>query len=99
MFKVLVDTKNRRSVFPFETEWAARYFATSLLERARNNLEYCPTIDVINNETGEITFQIPEIQPCEYYPYDEWVKLESTGYDLCSSCPSKDCVVRIKSSW
>ena len=99
MFKVSINSNNRKSIFPFHNEWTARYFATSLLETARNNLEYCPAIDVINDETGEVTFQIAEIQPCEYYDYDDWVKLETTGFDLCSSCPNRDCVVRIKSSW
>lgn len=99
MFKVCINSNNRKSIFPFDTEWAAQYFATSILERARKNLEYCPAIDVINDETGEITFQISAILPCEYYDYGEWVRLETTGFELCNSCPNKDCVVRIKSSW
>jgi hypothetical protein len=94
MFKVQIDLKNRYSIFPFQSEWAARYYATSLLEKAHNNLEYCPAIIIINTETGEIVYEQDEICPCEYFSLEELNNFKRTGFRVCDNCYKKDCALR-----
>ena len=94
MLKVYVDLKTRKNIFPFSSEMGAIYFATSRREYAEHHLEYLPAIDIVNDETGEVVYQSPEICPCEWRPCKEFATLQARGYDLCKSCLRKDCGLR-----
>lgn len=91
MFKVIVNLPARKEIFPYDSEMGAIYFATLLRERAYRHKEYCPSVDVMDNETGEIVFQIPAIYPCEYYSSREFGNILRQGNRPCRACPNHHC--------
>ena len=94
MFKVIVNLPNRKEIFPYDSEMGAIYFATLVKERAYRYQQHCPSVDVMDNETGEIVFQIPEIFPCEYYHGREFSKVRRHGDSPCRTCPNHNCGIR-----
>lgn len=94
MFKVIINLPNRKEIFPYDSEMGAIYFATLIKERAYRHQEHCPSVDVMDNETGEIVFQIPEIFPCEYYHGREFSKVRRQGDSPCRTCPNHNCGIR-----
>jgi hypothetical protein len=94
MLKVYVDLKNRRTILPFETEMGAIYFVTSCREYAERHLEYLPAMDVVDDTTGEVVFQSPEVTPCEYHTWEDFTKALDRGDNPCQSCLKRDCGLR-----
>ena len=94
MLKVYIDLKTRKTIFPFESEMGAIYFATSLRERAERLMDYLPAIDIICDETGEVIYQSPEICPCEWYNSKDFGKAQARGANLCATCLKSDCGLR-----
>ena len=94
MFKVIVNLPARKEIFPYDSEMGAIYFATLVKERAYRHQEHCPSVDVMDGETGEIVFQIPEIFPCEYYHGREFSKACRRGDGPCRTCPNQNCGIR-----
>lgn len=91
MLKVCLNFPNRKNIFPFDSELGAIYFATSLREYAQGRAEYLPSIDVIDNETGEIVYQSPEIHPCEWLKISNLEKAVLSEDSPCKNCPNHDC--------
>jgi hypothetical protein len=91
MFKVIVNLPARKEIFPYDSEMGAIYFATLVKERAYCHKRYCPSVDVMDDETGEIVFQIPAIYPCEYYHGREFSKIRRQGDSPCRACPNHTC--------
>lgn len=94
MFKVIVNLPARKEIFPYDSEMGAIYFATLVKERAYCHQGYCPSVDVMSNETGEIIFQIPEIFPCEYYREKDFKNARRQGESPCRTCPNHNCCIR-----
>lgn len=91
MLKVIVNLPSHKNIFPFSSEFGAIYFATSLREYAEGRAEYLPSIDIVNDETGEIVYQSPEITPCEWFKAADLRKLALSENSPCKNCPNHDC--------
>jgi hypothetical protein len=94
MFKVYLDLKTRKNIFPFSSEIGAIYFATSLREYAEGRHEYLPAIDIINDETGEVIYQQMEITPCDWMKYEDLMKVILTDDSPCKICLRQECGLR-----
>ena len=91
MIKVIVNLPHGKNIFPFNSEMGAIYFASSLREYAEMHREYLPSIDVVNNETGEVIYQVLEIHPCEWLKLDDLQKAVLSEDSPCKNCPNHDC--------
>ena len=91
MIKVIVNLPHGKNLFPFNSEMGAIYFATSLREYAEMHREYLPSIDVVNNETGEVVYQVLEIHPCEWIKTSDLERAVLSEDSPCKNCPNHDC--------
>jgi hypothetical protein len=91
MLKVYVDLKTHKNIFPFNSEFGAIYFATSLREHAEHHREYLPEIYIINDETGEVIYEQSEIAPCDWIKSEELVNIILTDDTPCKNCPKREC--------
>lgn len=91
MLKVYVDLKTHKNIFPFNSEFGAIYFATSLREHAEHHREYLPEIYIVNDETGEVIYEQSEITPCDWINYEDLTKIILTDDCPCKTCLRKEC--------
>ena len=91
MLKVIVNLPNTKNIFPFNSEFGALYFATSLREYAELHHEYLPSIDVVDDETGEVMYQSPEIRPCEWLNLSDLERTILSEDSPCKNCHNRDC--------
>ena len=91
MLKVIVNLPHTKNIFPFNSEFGAMYFATSLREQAEMRKQYLPSIDIVDDETGEVIYQSPEITPCEWFKSTDLCKAVLTNDSPCENCPNRNC--------
>jgi hypothetical protein len=94
MLKVYIDLKTHKTIYPFNSEIGAIYFATSLREYAEHHREYLPALHIINDETGEVIYEQSEITPCEWINHEDLMKIILTYDSPCKTCLKSECGLR-----